>query len=187
MSLPSFSRLKPRRQISLLAAQSVHRSFVCPLVPAHSSPFLYLRHLLFLPYTNCIKHFVCTLFPCASSLRIMACDSTCGVPPKALPAVVRIPTQSIPNIDIGGSAVTCDQDTSCQPQPNGGANDCHTSSAKCTPEKNGCCSSKSVNVEAHDQKRPSCCEGKLSPCCDSSCIERIALRECATESKVVTL
>ncbi|KAK1622758.1 copper-translocating P-type ATPase [Colletotrichum phormii] len=28
------------------------------------------------------------------------------------------------------------------------------------------------------EKAPSCCEGKTSPCCDSTCIDRLALREC---------
>ncbi|TDZ35605.1 P-type cation-transporting ATPase [Colletotrichum spinosum] len=32
------------------------------------------------------------------------------------------------------------------------------------------------------EKAPSCCEGKTSPCCDSSCIDRLALRECSSKS-----
>jgi len=55
--------------------------------------------------------------------------------------------------------------------------------AKCNPKKNGCYSTKSVNVEAYGLKRPSCCEGKIFPCCDSSCIDRLALCDCASESE----
>ncbi|EXF81897.1 copper-translocating P-type ATPase [Colletotrichum fioriniae PJ7] len=43
----------------------------------------------------------------------------------------------------------------------------------------GCCSS-GPTTEVHGQKTPSCCEGKTSPCCDSTCIDRLALRECAS-------
>jgi Cu2+-exporting ATPase len=49
----------------------------------------------------------------------------------------------------------------------------------------GCCSAQKP-VEARQQNAPSCCEGKPSPCCDSSCIDRIALRECR-DGKIVTL
>ncbi|KAK3332844.1 E1-E2 ATPase-domain-containing protein [Cercophora scortea] len=31
--------------------------------------------------------------------------------------------------------------------------------------------------------RPSCCEGKASPCCDQSCLDRVALRECESENE----
>jgi hypothetical protein len=30
----------------------------------------------------------------------------------------------------------------------------------------------------YDMPAPSCCEGKASPCCDKSCLDRLALREC---------
>lgn len=30
-----------------------------------------------------------------------------------------------------------------------------------------------------DIRVPSCCEGKAAPCCDQSCLDRLALRECA--------
>ncbi|EPE08084.1 copper-translocating p-type atpase [Ophiostoma piceae UAMH 11346] len=39
-----------------------------------------------------------------------------------------------------------------------------------------CCASKTKSLQA--EGRPSCCEGKTAPCCDDSCIDRIALREC---------
>ncbi|TDZ16124.1 P-type cation-transporting ATPase [Colletotrichum orbiculare MAFF 240422] len=45
----------------------------------------------------------------------------------------------------------------------------------------GCCSSVPP-TQLEKEKAPSCCEGKTSPCCDSSCIDRLALRECSSKS-----
>ncbi|KAE9583573.1 P-type cation-transporting [Colletotrichum fructicola] len=44
--------------------------------------------------------------------------------------------------------------------------------------KKGCCSSPAP--KSQEEKVPSCCEGKTSPCCDSTCIDRLALRECTS-------
>lgn len=44
--------------------------------------------------------------------------------------------------------------------------------------KKGCCSSPVPKPQ--EEKVPSCCEGKTSPCCDSTCIDRLALRECTS-------
>ena len=43
-----------------------------------------------------------------------------------------------------------------------------------------CCSSgKCANDEAEDDAgSPDCCRGKDGPCCDTSCIDRLAMREC---------
>ncbi|KAF2828028.1 copper-translocating P-t [Ophiobolus disseminans] len=111
----------------------------------------------------------------------MACGSGCCATPKALPAVLRAPTPELVPVEEGGSAIDCEDDC-CQPQPKAGANGSDAGSAKDASMEDGCCSSRPVNVEPQNLKRPSCCEGKSSPCCDSSCIERLALRECATES-----
>ncbi|OBR04273.1 Copper-translocating P-type ATPase [Colletotrichum higginsianum IMI 349063] len=60
----------------------------------------------------------------------------------------------------------------------------------CTPQpqptddcSKGCCSSSPSNqeVKVTEDKAPSCCEGKTSPCCDSTCIDRLALRECTAK------
>jgi len=165
MSLPSLHMfcLPQHKNGDSSCSSSLHRTF------------LHLHFMLVIPNTSSI------LF-CASP-QTMACDSTCCPPPKALPASVHTPNPALPNIDIGDSHVTCAQDTSSQSQLNDMGKDYHDSSAKCTPKKNGCDSIKSVDVEAYDLKRPSCCEGKTSPCCDFSCIDRIALRDCATESE----
>ena len=45
----------------------------------------------------------------------------------------------------------------------------------------GCCSEPSA-PKTEDPNNPSCCEGKTSPCCDVSWIDRIALRDCEVSS-----
>ncbi|KAI2671307.1 hypothetical protein LCP963914a_9668 [Penicillium roqueforti] len=42
----------------------------------------------------------------------------------------------------------------------------------CSPEK--CADNKSEN----HTDAPDCCRGKVSPCCDTSCLDRLAMREC---------
>lgn len=41
----------------------------------------------------------------------------------------------------------------------------------------GCCSAPEP-PRSDDTGVPSCCEGKAAPCCDQSCLDRLALREC---------
>jgi Cd2+-exporting ATPase len=54
----------------------------------------------------------------------------------------------------------------------------------CRPPKpidNGCresCCPPPAPPSLDDTPAPSCCVGKLSPCCNQSCLDRIALREC---------
>ena len=47
-----------------------------------------------------------------------------------------------------------------------------------------CCSKSAPSDE--DPKNPSCCNGKPSPCCDVSCLDRIALRECDGTKRRIT-
>lgn len=56
------------------------------------------------------------------------------------------------------------------------APDCCASKPTKSGCKRGCCSELAPPKE--DLKTPSCCNGKPSPCCDASCLDRIALREC---------
>ena len=44
------------------------------------------------------------------------------------------------------------------------------------------CCSEPTPPKAEDPNHPSCCEGKTPPCCDVSCLDRIALRECDVSS-----
>jgi len=44
----------------------------------------------------------------------------------------------------------------------------------------GCCDSQSVDTKVNDST--DCCRGKSSPCCDESCLDRLALRECDSKA-----
>lgn len=46
--------------------------------------------------------------------------------------------------------------------------------------KDACCDD--TKPEPEDPKDPSCCKGKSSPCCDASCLDRLAARECSGQS-----
>lgn len=46
--------------------------------------------------------------------------------------------------------------------------------------KDACCDDAKPEVE--DPKDPSCCKGKSNPCCDVSCLDRLAARECAGQT-----
>lgn len=78
----------------------------------------------------------------------------------------------------------------------GGASFPTLESAECNAYM-GCCSApKQQDIEGgntnrcsepsatktEDANNPSCCEGKASPCCDETCLDRIALRECDVSS-----
>lgn len=53
------------------------------------------------------------------------------------------------------------------------------------PAMDACCNEKKPAVE--DPNNPSCCEGKPSPCCDVSCLDRLAARECKEEASTTTM
>lgn len=46
--------------------------------------------------------------------------------------------------------------------------------------KDACCDDTKPEVE--DPENPSCCKGKSSPCCDASCLDRLAARECTAQT-----
>ncbi|KAH6897457.1 copper-translocating P-type ATPase [Thelonectria olida] len=54
------------------------------------------------------------------------------------------------------------------------ASDLESSDDAC---KSDCCSEK-LPLEEDITPKPDCCAGKIAPCCSTSCIDRIALREC---------
>ncbi|KAJ5652736.1 hypothetical protein N7507_010162 [Penicillium longicatenatum] len=57
-----------------------------------------------------------------------------------------------------------------------------------TPEKpDDCCSpGKCADSKAENPTdAPACCRGKVSPCCDTSCLDRLALRECEVSATAV--
>jgi Cu2+-exporting ATPase len=50
-----------------------------------------------------------------------------------------------------------------------------------TPEKPDDCCSPSKCADSKTENHtdaPDCCRGKVSPCCDTSCLDRLAMREC---------
>lgn len=51
-----------------------------------------------------------------------------------------------------------------------------------------CCSSGNCTDDKteHDANAPDCCRGKVGPCCDTSCLERLAMRECAMSPSAET-
>lgn len=79
----------------------------------------------------------------------------------------------------------CGKGCCSKPAPAEPADDC------CAPKSvdadcgKGCCS-KPAPPELQDLDDPSCCKGKSFPCCDTSCLDRLALREC-TNQKDVTI
>ncbi|KAH6139071.1 hypothetical protein HBI64_033620 [Parastagonospora nodorum] len=111
----------------------------------------------------------------------MACGSACCASPKATSVVMRSLPLPVLNTDAGSSATPCKEEKSCQPELNTMADKCHTGTARGCSKKDDCCSSKPTNVESQDLDPPNCCEGKQSPCCNSSCIDRLALRACAAQ------
>lgn len=68
------------------------------------------------------------------------------------------------------------------------AKECSGSKMPNSECKNDCCSAQGPSSQGDQvSRRPVCCEGKESPCCDMSCIDRIALRECTAGSARVGL
>lgn len=62
----------------------------------------------------------------------------------------------------------------------------------CTPKSTdpGCnksCCFAPERPKVEDINAPGCCKGKTSPCCDVSCLDRLALRECENEMPVAQL
>ncbi|KAK4249849.1 E1-E2 ATPase-domain-containing protein [Corynascus novoguineensis] len=60
-----------------------------------------------------------------------------------------------------------EEDKCCVPEPKSAAAECQS----------GCCSAPKP-PPPEDTPVPGCCEAKSAPCCDESCLDRLALREC---------
>jgi Cu2+-exporting ATPase len=52
--------------------------------------------------------------------------------------------------------------------------------------KNRCCSAPDPS-QVEDPNNPSCCKDRPSPCCDVSCLDRLALRACDSEKQAAQL
>ncbi|KAI3091938.1 hypothetical protein CBS147333_10280 [Penicillium roqueforti] len=101
----------------------------------------------------------------------MGCDY-CGLPAQA------------PEPDVTPPAATSEKTSSCQDSC------CDSDDAEPldttapgqkapTPEKaDDCCSPGKCADNKNHTDAPDCCRGKVSPCCDTSCLDRLAMREC---------
>ena len=51
-----------------------------------------------------------------------------------------------------------------------------------------CCSpgKSSDNKTENDTDAPDCCRGKVSPCCDTTCLDRLALRACEMSAAIAS-
>jgi len=96
----------------------------------------------------------------------MGCDC-CG-PSAATPiTALNEETSSCQDFCRNGDEEALDTETPRQREPaHEQPNEC-CSSDKCADDK----------VE-DDTDEPICCRGKVGPCCDTSCLDRLAMREC---------
>ena len=90
----------------------------------------------------------------------------CG-PSAATPNTALNETSSCQDFCRNDDEGPVDTETSSQGEPAQEQPDKCCSSGKCADDK----------VE-DDTDEPICCRGKVGPCCDTSCLDRIAMREC---------
>lgn len=105
------------------------------------------------------------------------CGTCCG-PPAAAPEPVGTPTA--PSIEINSEVDTC-----CDGDGTGSLPDeAHSQAGAQAANPNDCCSAGSCKDTAPKDQAdaPDCCRDKVGPCCDASCIDRLAMRECSINS-----
>ncbi|KAK2692805.1 hypothetical protein QWA68_009881 [Fusarium oxysporum] len=96
----------------------------------------------------------------------MGCDC-CGPPASAVESVT---AETPPPSDIGSCKdACCDGDDA--------ATEVKDEEPVNKEPADDCCASGSCE-EPNKDDAPECCRGKTSPCCNASCIDRIAIREC---------
>jgi Cu2+-exporting ATPase len=107
----------------------------------------------------------------------MGCD--CCPRPDPGPAPEPVVTQAPAQVEDNASC----QDSCCDD------GESETSQGNAVPqEADDCCASGSCADENpnDDSDTPDCCRGKISPCCDASCLDRIAMRECEMSAAGLT-
>ncbi|KAI8723263.1 HMA domain-containing protein [Fusarium sp. LHS14.1] len=107
----------------------------------------------------------------------MGCD--CCPRPDPAPAPEPVVTQAPVQVEDNTSC----QDSCCDD------GESETSQGNAVPqEADDCCTSGSCADEKpkDDSDAPDCCRGKISPCCDASCLDRIAMRECKMSAANLT-
>ncbi|KAF5722777.1 Cu2+-exporting ATPase [Fusarium mundagurra] len=97
----------------------------------------------------------------------MGCDC-CGPPASAAESVT---AETPPPSDIG-----CCKDACCDGAD--AATEVKEEEPANKERDDDCCASGSCEKPNKDDDAPECCRGKASPCCNASCIDRIAIREC---------
>ncbi|KAJ5362023.1 hypothetical protein N7541_002867 [Penicillium brevicompactum] len=105
------------------------------------------------------------------------CGTCCG-PPAAAPEPVGTPTA--PSIEINSDVDSC-----CDGDGTGSLPDEAQSHAGVQAVNlDDCCSAGSCKDTAPKDQAdaPDCCRDKVGPCCDASCIDRLAMRECSINS-----
>ncbi|KAJ4209873.1 hypothetical protein NW767_000151 [Fusarium falciforme] len=107
----------------------------------------------------------------------MGCD--CCPRPDPGPAPEPVVTQAPAQVEDNASC----QDSCC----NDGESE-PSQKASVPQEADNCCASGSCADEKpnDDSDAPDCCRGKISPCCDASCLDRIAMRECKMSAAGLT-
>ncbi|KAF9773168.1 hypothetical protein IL306_009074 [Fusarium sp. DS 682] len=96
----------------------------------------------------------------------MGCDC-CG-PPASAPHSLTAETPPLSDIDSCKDACGDEADT---------ATEIKEEMAHCKEQEYDCCASGSCEDAIKDDA-PNCCRGKPNPCCNTSCIDRLAMREC---------
>ncbi|KAH9905026.1 copper-translocating P-t [Xylariomycetidae sp. FL2044] len=109
-------------------------------------------------------------------------QGSCSGPPSEARACNDNPKDDCSAAPASTSKDEC-KDACCSSPDLRASNECQTtyhglsspSDANC---RDKCCPPASVKEDPND---PPCCKGKSSPCCDTSCLDRLALRECEGE------
>ncbi|KAJ4310936.1 hypothetical protein N0V84_010707 [Fusarium piperis] len=109
----------------------------------------------------------------------MGCD--CCPRPDPAPAPAPAPE---PVVTQAQTPAQAQDDASCQDS----CCDDGESEGSIPQEADDCCASGSCADEKpkDDSDAPDCCRGKISPCCDASCLDRIAKRECEMSAAGLT-
>lgn len=97
----------------------------------------------------------------------MACDC-CGPPvPATEPVAALIAAPDEETSSSGDDAECLETKDLSEGEPN-------------REQLGDCCPSGKYrdNKSRDDTDAPDCCRGKLGPCCDTSCLDRLAMREC---------
>lgn len=101
---------------------------------------------------------------------------TCFSPPAAAPESVGTPTA--PSIEINSDVDSCCDGDGSLPD------EAQSHAGVQAVNLDDCCSAGSRKDTAPKDQAdaPDCCRDKVGPCCDASCIDRLAMRECSINS-----